>query len=217
MIVYHGSNKIIEKPLYGFGKKYNDYGLGFYCTESKELAKEWACDKIHDGYANAYRLNISDLKVLDLNSDNYNVLNWLSILLKNRTFNCDTDMEISAKRFLETHYSVDIDQYDVIRGYRADDSYFRFAEDFLSNTISIEKLEEAMHLGRLGEQIVLKSKKAFDNIEYIKQKSEYADSNIYYAKKNKRDEQARSNYKRIKTDIFQGTFIRDIIREGGNI
>lgn len=39
--IYHGSNKIIEKPLFGFGKTYNDYGLGFYCTEVLDMAKEW--------------------------------------------------------------------------------------------------------------------------------------------------------------------------------
>lgn len=39
MILYHGSNHIIDKPLYGAGKKHNDYGIGFYCTENIELAK----------------------------------------------------------------------------------------------------------------------------------------------------------------------------------
>ena len=44
MRIYHGSKDIIKIPLYGYGKKYNDYGLGFYCTENIELAKEWAVD-----------------------------------------------------------------------------------------------------------------------------------------------------------------------------
>ena len=39
--IYHGSKDIIEKPKYGYGKRYNDYGLGFYCTDSIEMAKEW--------------------------------------------------------------------------------------------------------------------------------------------------------------------------------
>ena len=43
MILYHGSNHIIDKPLYGAGKKYNDYGIGFYCTENIELAKRMVC------------------------------------------------------------------------------------------------------------------------------------------------------------------------------
>ena len=73
-------------------------------------------------------------------------------------------MEVMAKEFLIKNYHIDVGNYDVIKGYRADDSYFRFAEDFLNNTISIQKLEEAMYLGKLGEQIVLKSPRAFERI-----------------------------------------------------
>ena len=50
-------------------------------------------------------------------------------------------------------------EYDVIIGYRADDSYFSFAKDFINNTISVEQLAEAMRLGELGIQIVLKSER----------------------------------------------------------
>lgn len=213
MIIYHGSNKIIENPRYGLGKIHNDYGQGFYCTESIELAKEWACDRMRDGYANAYDLDMKGLKVLDLNSEKYNVLHWLAVLVQNRTFNGNNDMEILAKEFLIKNYHVNLDSYDVIKGYRADDSYFRFAEDFLNNTISVQKLEEAMHLGKLGEQIVLKSQKAFDSIRFLKEKSEYADSSIYYTKKQSRDKQARMRYQKIKTDILSGTFIRDIMKD----
>lgn len=51
MILYHGSKDIIEKPIYGQGKKYNDYGLGFYCTDNIELAKEWGTSFERSGYA----------------------------------------------------------------------------------------------------------------------------------------------------------------------
>ena len=54
LILYHGSPKVIEQPRFGFGNPKNDYGLGFYCTESPELAKEWACSVETDGYANKY-------------------------------------------------------------------------------------------------------------------------------------------------------------------
>ena len=30
--LYHGSSHIVDQPKYGYGKPYNDYGLGFYCT-----------------------------------------------------------------------------------------------------------------------------------------------------------------------------------------
>lgn len=47
MILYHGSDKQITVPTFGAENPRNDYGLGFYCTESIDLAKEWACQKKH--------------------------------------------------------------------------------------------------------------------------------------------------------------------------
>lgn len=52
--LYHGSSKIIKKPMFGVGKRYNDYGLGFYCTESLDMAKEWGVSENNDGFANCY-------------------------------------------------------------------------------------------------------------------------------------------------------------------
>ena len=48
-IIYHGSHNIIETPTFGVGSPNNDYGLGFYCTEYVDLAKEWACDQLSGG------------------------------------------------------------------------------------------------------------------------------------------------------------------------
>ena len=60
--IYHGSEYVIEKPIYGKGSARNDYGRGFYCTQ--ELAKEWACSRGTNGYANVYDLDICGLEVL---------------------------------------------------------------------------------------------------------------------------------------------------------
>ena len=210
-IIYHGSINIIKEPIYGYGKKYNDYGLGFYCTKNIELAKEWAVNKDKDGYANIYELDINDLKILNLNDKRYNVLHWLTILLKNREFDLRSSVSQKAKEYLIKNYSVDISDIDVIIGYRADDSYFTFAQDFLNNIISLRKLTEAMRLGELGEQIVLISKKSFDNIKYIG--NEIANNNIYYVLKNIRDLTARKYYFDHKHEIeSDDIFIMDLIR-----
>ena len=79
--LYHGSSRIIEKPVFGYGKPYNDYGLGFYCTESLEMAKEWGVGRERSGYANCYELDCSGLKILNLNDERYCILNWLAVLL----------------------------------------------------------------------------------------------------------------------------------------
>ena len=182
MKLYHGSENIIEKPVYGKGARYNDYGKGFYCTENIELAKEWACAKQKNGYANIYDLDLSELNVLNLNSASYNILNWLAILADNRTYWQNGSIAEPAKNYIKENFLPDISAYDVIIGYRADDSYFSFAQDFVSGVISLQKLAQAMRLGKLGEQIVLKSQKAFAQIQFAGY--ENADAEEYYIKKN---------------------------------
>ena len=168
MVIYHGSEKIVEKPLYGFGNPHNDYGLGFYCSQSLELAKEWACQKNADGFANSYALDIEKLSVLDLSQEKFSILHWISILMQNRVFSPKSPLGKRNLDFLIENYKIPYQEYDVICGYRANDSYFSFASDFLENIIPIQSLATSMKLGSLGVQVVLKSQKAFSSVRCIK-------------------------------------------------
>ena len=192
MILYHGSKDIIEKPIYGQGKKYNDYGLGFYCTDNIELAKKWGTSFERSGYANRYQIDCTELKILDLNDDKYCILHWLAILLSNREFDTPAGLALEAKEFLKKNFMLDYKEYDIIKGYRADDSYFSFAQDFINGTISYRQLNNAMYLGKLGIQYVLKSKEAFNRIVF--DGYEEAEYKEWYAKKMKRDKSARREY-----------------------
>ena len=215
MIIYHGSKDIIEKPEFGKGNKKNDYGLGFYCTENVELAKEWACSNNEtNGYANQYEIDLSDYKVLDLRDEKYSILNWMALLLKFRTFDVNTPISAQAKEYILENFCVDVEEYDVIIVYRADDSYFSFAKDFINNTISVEQLAEAMSLGELGIQIVLKSKKVFNAVKYISY--ELAECKEYYVKRVSRDKKARETYLsgHRQSLVSDGLFVMDIIRKG---
>ena len=180
------------KPLFGAGKPNNDYGLGFYCTESEELAKEWAVAKDHDGWANVYSLDDDDLNVLNLNSDQYCILHWLAVLLENRQFETEYGLPSEAKSYLTTRFAVPYKEADAIIGYRADDSYFTFAQDFISGAISYSQLATAMRLGHLGDQYVLKSRKAFERIEYVE--SRLASRSDWFERKTSRDHAARQEY-----------------------
>ena len=165
--LWHGSVNIIEKPIYGHGNSFNDYGQGFYCTEDIELAKEWAATDITDGYANHYIFDMPDAKLLNLSDVQYTILNWLALLVDNRKFAVSSSVGKLGKDYLKENFLIDISEYDVIKGYRADDSYFTFAKAFLNNTISLNQLSKAMNLGNLGEQIVIKSEKAFKHIHFL--------------------------------------------------
>lgn len=92
LIIYHGSSSIIEKPIWGWGKPYNDYGRGFYCTEHLDLAKEWACTEGIDGYANKYEIRVNNLNILNLSFEEYNILHWLALLVTYRKLRLSTPM-----------------------------------------------------------------------------------------------------------------------------
>ena len=191
LTIYHGSISIIERPVYGKGKPYNDYGLGFYCTESKELAKEWAVSEDQDGYANTYILDTDSLRILDLSAHGFTTLHWISLLLQYRTFTMKSDIAKEGRDYLIKHFNLPIDDYDVIKGYRADDSYFAYAQSFLDNTITVQRLAEALRLGNLGEQ-------------------------IYYALRKDRNDRARNEFLKDRRGPLteDAMFLSDIIRGG---
>lgn len=215
MIIFHGSTEIVEVPVFGKGSENNDYGKGFYCTESLELAKEWACPTVQDGFANQYEFDMTGLNVMYLNRDGYSILNWIAILLQNRIFPKRSPIARQASEYLLNGFLPDTTGYDVIWGYRADDSYFTYAKDFLNNTISVGQLARAMKLGELGEQVVLMSPKAFEQIRFIKY--EIADGSIYHNRRMERDERARRAYLDNHGEDFSVTindlFVRDIISQ----
>lgn len=213
MQLYHGSSKIIETPLYGEGNPQNDYGLGFYCTENLELAKEWACPRENDGFANHYELDLEKQTVCHLTEAPYHILNWLAILLENRVFAVAEGLPAEAKRYVLETFLPDYKCYDILIGYRADDSYFAFANAFLNGTISLAQLGQAMYLGQLGEQVVLRSEKAFEAIHFVG--SIPAPGAVYYPKRVARDQKARSEFQREKRegDIRGGVYILDILRQ----
>ncbi|MBQ4545413.1 MAG: DUF3990 domain-containing protein [Oscillospiraceae bacterium] len=214
IILLHGTDHIIEVPDINIGNEHNDYGKGFYCTKAEEMAKEWACKQNTDGFVNRYELNTDGLKILDLTDGQHTVLNWIAILLKYRTFKLSSEIAIDAREYIIEHYSVNIGDYDVVIGYRADDSYFQYAESFVSNGLPLRSLNKALRLGKLGEQTVLVSQKAFDKLKFID--AEPVSRDEYYPKFIDRDSSARKAFKQEikKSKVYRDDiFVLDILRE----
>ena len=210
--IYHGSKQIVEVPVFGEGKQNNDFGLGFYCTESNDLAKEWAVSSLRDGFSNRYTLDTEYMNILNLNSPDYTILNWIAVLVEHRIFSIKTPVARRAKQYLIDNFGINVNAYDLIVGYRADDSYFDYAEAFVNNGITVEQLARAMRLGKLGEQIVVKSQFAFSKIKY--EGFESADKNTYYALRKARDDDANKTYLGILEEEADGLYIQDIMRGG---
>ena len=142
------------------------------------------------------------------------ILNWLAILLENRRFSVAEGLPQEARKYIMDNFLPDYKSYDIIKGYRADDSYFSYARDFISNTLSLEDLKQAMMLGKLGEQVVLKSERAFKAL--TKGKIIPVDRNEYYARYCERDAMARESYKKISSHAFSPNeiYVIDLIRGG---
>ena len=210
--LYHGSEQLVEEPTFGKGRVNNDFGLGFYCTESEALAKEWAVSSLRNGFANRYTLDTEYLNILNLNSPNYTILNWIAVLVEHRLFSIKTPVARRAKRYLIDHFGVNVNAYDLITGYRADDSYFDYAESFLNNGISVEQLARAMRLGKLGEQIVIKSQVAFSRLRY--EGFDVAEKEKYYVLRKARDNEANRTYLDMLEEESDGLYIQDIMRGG---
>ena len=190
IILYHGTPDEVVKPVYGGGQDKHDYGRGFYLTEDIELAKEWAVCRPNqqNGWVHKYELDCTDLKMFDFQEKN--VLSWLAELMKHRDAADTKRYRMLAAKFIEK-YGIDVNSYDVIKGWRADASYFYIAKEFVRDNIDIEILEELLSLGGLGIQYCLKSELAFSKLREIDEilPVDYTEFNDKY---NKRDIEARN-------------------------
>lgn len=160
IILYHGSPNQKVSPQYGLGDEKHDYGKGFYLTENLELAKEWAVCRPDErnGWVHKFSLDITDLKVLDFQE--HNILSWLAELMKHREAADSKRYRVLSGKFIEK-YGIESESYDVIKGWRANASYFYIAREFVRDNIDVEILEELLSLGGLGIQYCIKSECAY--------------------------------------------------------
>lgn len=212
-VLYHGSPLRVPRPQFGVGNPYNDYGLGFYCTESVDFACEWACPRDRNGMVNRYRLSVDGLSIFDLDEADGGTLSWLAVLLTNRQFDVSTAITRQARDYVLAHYPVAVDESDVVVGYRADDSYFSFAKAFLDNRITLRQLERALRLGGLGRQVMLKSERAFRALAF--EEAEVVRASLWHERRMARDEAARCDFRRMlseETVLPDDVFAIDLVR-----
>lgn len=214
IILYHGSPNKVVVPQYGLGDGKHDYGKGFYLAENVELAKEWAVCRPDEtnGWVHKFELDATDLKVLDFQK--YNVLSWLAELMKHRDASDTRRYKVLSKKFI-SEYGIDTNGYDVIKGWRADASYFYIAREFVRDNIDVEILEELLSLGDLGIQYCIKSEFAYSKLTEIEDGLICVDYNVFNERYNGRDVTARKKMRELVdsdankvTNVFSTLFER---------
>lgn len=214
IILYHGSPNKVVVPQFGFGEGKHDYGKGFYLTENIELAKEWAVCRPDEtnGWVHKYELETDDLKILDFQE--HDILSWLAELMKHRDASDSRRYKVLSQKFI-AEYGIDTSEYDVIKGWRANASYFYIAKEFVRDNIDIEILEKLLSLGGLGIQYCIKSELAYSKLAEIEDGPISVDYSEFNEKYNERDIIARKKMRELVdsdankvTNVFSTLFER---------
>ena len=216
MRLYHGSLVRDFTPVYGLGNDGHDYGRGFYLTADRELGREWAVGQRvgSDGWLHVYEADLSGLRVFDFSTAG--VLAWMAELMKHRAADDSPRYRRDAIRFI-ARYGVDISGYDVVKGWRANASFFFIARLFVQNQLDVSVLEEMLSLGDLGIQYFFQSPKAFAALREVEDAKEPVASDLYKLKFDRRDQEARERMVSLAYDQKRNPLLRtfdDLLKEG---
>lgn len=155
MILYHGSNMVVEKPMLVKQNRYLDFGYGFYTTTNKlqaeSFAKRVAVRRGGTPIVNVYEIddNISDkrFKIKRFTSPNED---WLDF--------------VSAHR----NGTYDEEQFDLIIGAVANDDVYRTIQVYSTGLLTKEQALEALKIKKLFDQYVFATDVAISLLKFVR-------------------------------------------------
>ena len=154
MILYHGSNVIVEKPQLIEQYRYLDFGNGFYTTTNKEQAIKFA-QKVafnRGGIAIVNSYNLDDALVGSLLTKKFDGPNeeWLDFVSSNRN---------------GTYRGP---KFDLIIGAVADDDVYRTLQVYSTGLLTKEQALEALKIKKLFNQYVFSTNNALKTLTFVK-------------------------------------------------
>lgn len=153
MILYHGSDCIVNKPDILHSNKRLDFGQGFYLTSVKEQAERWAKRKslIHQNttsFINIFEFTEKEhFKIKDFMDD---LNNWLDFVVDCRNGN--------------SLYK----QFDLIKEKVADDKVFRVVDMYKRGIWDKKRALEEIKVYKTYDQINFITQKAIDEMLVFK-------------------------------------------------
>ncbi len=154
MILYHGSNVIVQEPKLIYQNRFLDFGYGFYTTTNKEQAVNFAKKVTANRKSGTPVLNIyetdentafNECRVLRFESADEG---WLDFVSANRqgTYNGE--------------------QYDLIYGAVANDNVYQTITLYMSGILTKEQALEALKIRKLYNQLVFATDEALSHLHF---------------------------------------------------
>ena len=153
MILYHGSNVIVDQPKLIRQNRYLDFGFGFYTTTNREQAVNFAQKvtdrrKMGEATLNIYSVNeavaFQECKVLQFDSPDEA---WLDFVAANRQGTYQGE------------------KYDLIYGAVANDDVYRTIALYMTGVLDKEQTLSSLKIRKLFNQLVFATEKS---LQYLK-------------------------------------------------
>ena len=153
MILYHGSNVIVDQPKLIRRNRYLDFGFGFYTTTNREQAVNFAQKvtdrrKMGEATLNIYSVNeavaFQECKVLQFDSPDEA---WLDFVAANRQGTYQGE------------------KYDLIYGAVANDDVYRTIALYMTGVLDKEQTLSSLKIRKLFNQLVFATEKS---LQYLK-------------------------------------------------
>ena len=147
IVLFHGSSVIVDKPDLSHGRTKIDFGRGFYTTQDREMACRWASGKDNAIISVFEFKDYGDLNIKHFQLDEL----WLHYVAINRGL---------------MYGKIRDKTIDIAIGPTADDKLFATMNNYFSNAISEEQAIRYLNAANYSEQVVFKTMKALDCLEF---------------------------------------------------
>ena len=154
MILYHGSNVIVDQPKLIRQNRYLDFGFGFYTTTNREQAVNFAQKvtdrrKMGEATLNIYSVNeavaFQECKVLQFDSPDEA---WLDFVAANRQGTYQGE------------------KYDLIYGAVANDDVYRTIALYMTGVLDKEQTLSSLKIRKLFNQLVFATEKSLQDLKF---------------------------------------------------
>ena len=152
MLIYHGSDVIVENPEIISSNRFLDFGYGFYTTSNKDQAVNW-CRRVcyrnnkNTGYVSIYEFDLKEAEE-NLSIKRFSIIadqNWLDFVVECRKG--------------ATH------DYDIVIGPVADDNVYQTIRNLETGIYDFEYALKKLKSQNLKDQVLFHT---VDSLKYIK-------------------------------------------------